>query len=110
MKKITIGVILGLSIALGFSFKEIYDLKNTTAEVNTYEDLAIFMDCEPVSSYEEIGEVRLAKISYNGDNYSDARKTLIEKCKKTYPTAQALVISFDKVHKKQYIGKVITFK
>lgn len=110
MKKITLGIILGLSIALGFSFKTIYDLKITSAEVNTHEGLAIFMDCEPVSEYEIIGEVKLAKISYKGDTYTEGRSTLIEKCKKTYPTAQALIMSTDNEYKTRYVGKVIIFK
>lgn len=110
MKKITLGIILGLSIALAFSFKTIYDLKTTAAEVNIYDGLAIFMDCEPTTAYQEIGEVRLAKISYKGDSYFEGRSTIIEKCKKTYPTAEGIILSTDKDYKTQYIGKVITFK
>ena len=60
MKKISIGVISGLSIALLFSFKTIYESKTTTAEADIVEGLVIFTNSKPVNEYTVIGNVRTA--------------------------------------------------
>ena len=109
MKRIKLLSIVALTLLVGYSFKTISELKKTSADVKSYGGIAVFMDCTPVNEYDVIGEVKLARISYNGDNYDEARNTLIKKCKETYPTGEALLME-NVPFTSKYSAKVITFK
>ena len=109
MKRLSIGVIAGLSIALLVSFKSLHEQKKSIAEVETIDGLLIFTDAKPVNAYEVIGNLRTAGISYSDDSYIQGRNHLIEKCKKTYPTAEALIFTCSET-KNKYVADVINFK
>jgi hypothetical protein len=107
MKKITIAFTLGLIVALGFSFKTIYDLKQNSAEANELNGILMFTDSKPLMKYEIIGQVKLGLGSTHKDCYRDARVRLVEICKEKYPTGKGLMIKVDEF---RYTADVIDFK
>lgn len=109
MKKITIITLVGIALTVGYSFKTIHEISKTSAEVSLTQGIAVFMDSKPVKEYEIIGEVKLAKISTNNSSYSEAKKTLIEKCLETYPTGEGIIIE-NVPFTTRYSAKVIAFK
>jgi hypothetical protein len=106
MKKLSTGIILGLMIALTFSFKTIYELKNTTAEVQKIRGLAIFTDCLPSKDYDNLGEIKLSNFSLRDTDYETCRNALITKSKEKYKDVEGLIITCNN----RYSAEVIAFK
>ena len=106
MKKIFTGAILGLVIALFFSFKTIYDLKKSTADVEQINGIYIFGFSKPETEYKVIGKIKPGFIE---DRYFKVAEQMTTKAKKTYPTAQGLIIKIEPATYKIY-ADVIEFK
>lgn len=91
MKKIILGVITGVSLSAIAAFTVAdYVVKDNTAEVYQYQQLAIFADSRPVKPYKVLGEVSFFFVkSYQ---YRDVRDRLINKAKKEFGMAQGLIM------------------
>lgn len=79
-------------IVLLSSFKIAADYTKASAVVNQVEGLYIYTDCKPMLEYEYIGTV---KSTFAGSGqYYQVRNKLVRKCKKDFPYADAIVITF----------------
>jgi len=108
MKKISIGIIAGLTVVLLFSFSALYELSNKTAEVNTFDNIVVFAESKPVKDYTVIGHLKAPTISFGqADGFSAGRDYLVEKCKESYPTGEGLILDCSKT---KLSADVITFK
>jgi len=110
MKRLSIGVIAGLCIALLFSFKVIVDLKDTSAEVNKVRGMAIFTDSTPMHEHEIIGEVAISDLTLKSHDYDVSRDNLISKARKNYPGADGIIIECVNKNNELYRATVIKFK
>ncbi len=109
MKKAILGFFCAVSIFGMLAFSGVIELTDTSAKARVVDGIIIYSDSEPLKEYQVIGNVRTAIQSYQDETYIDGRNALIEKCKKDYPTGQALLMKFNvKGHK--YTADVITFK
>jgi hypothetical protein len=67
----------------------------TSATVNVYQGVAIFTDCNPVMSYDILGDLKIGSSGgFGNDSYNSQREAAIKKLKKEYPTADGILISF----------------
>jgi|GEM_PF-1576857 len=110
MKKLFLGVIVGLSIALTFSFKTIFEPSQTTAEVNRVRGIAIFTDSKPLQPFEVIGTVKIPNMTMKDHVYYVCRDEMVMKAKEKYPEAAGLIIYSDEGGQAWYNGEVIKFK
>lgn len=102
MKKILFGLLLGISFtALVGAGVEAYTVNKKTAEVETFQNICVFMDSKPVMEYEYLGTVKMT-IALTG-KYSEVRDFLIKTAKKKYPACDAIIID-------RGIADVIRFK
>lgn len=108
MKKATLIFCLCAFIAIGYSFKAVYDLKKSTAETEQVEGLYIFTDSKPAMEYQVIGEVKLPMAYGKKKNHFNIKGSLIEKAKKAYPTAEGIIIDYSRPEDER--GTVIDFK
>jgi len=108
MKKITLFFCIAIFVATAFSFKAIYDLKKSTAEVEQTDGLYIFTDSKPGMEYTVIGEVKLPMAYGKEKKHINVKQSLIEKAKKNYPTAEGIIIIYEKLEMEKAI--VIDFK
>ena len=94
MKKISLGVLIGLSLTLliAFSSDKTQEVKNSTAEVNQVEGLLIFTDCKPVKEYEYLGTVKSSTGGFGNSQYEGVRNRLIKKVKNEYPKADGAIM------------------
>jgi len=66
-----------------------------TAEVNMFDGIAVFTDCDPVLPYDKVGEVKVGSSGgFGNDSYNSQRDAAIKKMKKDYPNADGILISF----------------
>ncbi len=94
MKKIILGSIIGVFMTTIFAFTATnYDPKKSTAEVDQFEGLYVFVDSKPVKEYEYLGTVT-ASITLGDTQYTGCRDRMIKKCKKDYPQADGIIITF----------------
>ena len=87
------GTLLGFSVStiLGFTYMN-YEPKKSTSEVDQMQGLYIFTDSHPVLEYEYLGTV---KVTVGMDTqYQGVRNKLIDKARKDYPNADALIMQF----------------
>jgi hypothetical protein len=92
MKKLLIPAMLFLAfVASGFAVA--YELKNTTAEVETAQGLAIFYRCTPVKEYTYLGTYEV-KLIWD-DKPALLFDKIIKKVKDKYPGAQAIILNND---------------
>lgn len=91
MKKIIIGIILGISftVLIGAGLID-YVVSKKTAEVEMYQNICVFTDCKPVSDYEYLGTVS-GRMSLSGQ-YEPVRDGLIKNAKKQYPHANGVIL------------------
>jgi len=75
------------------------------ARVTKYQGLYVFMQCQPLGEYQELGTVKKTGIVWNGDP-TEMYETLVKKAKKNYDDAQGII--FDDV--KMEHATVIKFK
>lgn len=88
MKKSLVTTIAILSIAMLFSFKTIYDLKKSTAEVSTTEKgYYVFLRSEPISKYKIIDTL----YPYNVD-FDNLNKKIEKELAKNHPKCDGLII------------------
>jgi hypothetical protein len=80
-------------LALFFISMTTVDVDTKLAQVNEYQGIMVFVDCDPVAEYEYLGSVKKS-IGLSGQ-YVPVRNGLIKKAKKDFPTADAIVISFN---------------
>jgi len=93
MKKLTMGLILGMAITALVAFTgSFYEVKNATAEANMIEGLIIFTDCKPVKEYEYLGTVKSNTGGFGNAQYEGVRNRLIKAAKKEYPGADAIIM------------------
>lgn len=71
-----------------------YETKLATAEVMIKEGLYIFVESLPVRDYDYLGTVE-STITLGDTQFSGCRDRLIKKCKKAYPQANGLIITFN---------------
>lgn len=91
MKNITIVAIILASVTLlAVDRANTPDKSKYTAEAKKHGDLIIFVECEPINEYEQLGTVKLGIV---GDcDWQVIREKLIKKAKKEYPEAHGLMI------------------
>lgn len=110
MKKLFLGIVLGISIAMTISFTSILDPTETTAEVNRIRGIAIFTDSKPVKDFEVIGTVKIPNMTMKDHVYYVCRDELVVKAKEKYPDAAGLMIYSDQGGQAWYTADVIKFK
>jgi hypothetical protein len=94
MKKIILGSLIGICFTTIFAFTVVnYEPKRSTAEVEQYQGLYIFVDSKPVIEYEYLGTVK-GTLTFGDTQYTGCRNRMIKKCKKEYPNADGLIITF----------------
>ena len=87
-------IIIALSLIGLVAFKMAsYDTKKSTAEVEQYQGLYIFVDGKPVTEYEYMGSVKTT-FSLGDSQYSGIRDKLIKRTKDKYPNADGIIITF----------------
>jgi hypothetical protein len=88
------GPVVFVAMTSDRTHKTTIDTKRS-AEVNLVEGICIFTDCNPVSSYDNLGDVKVGSSGGLGnDSYNSQRDAAIKKVKKDYPTADGILISF----------------
>lgn len=92
MKKLIYPFICALLIFSSIAATVAYEAKNSTAEVEQYEGIFIFTDSKPVKEYDYLGTIKGPSITWDGGQYFGLRNSLIKKCKKDYPSANALIL------------------
>lgn len=93
MKKISLGILIGLSLTLLIAFSTAtQEIKNSTAEVNQIEGVLIFTDCKPVKQYEYLGTVKSNTGGFGNPQYEGVRNRLIKKVKNEYPQADGAIM------------------
>jgi hypothetical protein len=102
MKKVLLG--FGIAMCFSFVYKQYYEVNNSTAEVAKEQGLYIFTDSKPVNDYEYLGTV---KIGVSSPNYSNVKKSIINKVKKKHPTANGILMN---VEGNNGIGDAIFFE
>ena len=97
MKKILLGVFIGLSLTLTVAFKVAYnEVKKNKAEVNQIEGVFIFVDSKPVADYEYLGTVKGSALgSLGSSQYQPIRDRLLKKLKIDYPQADGAIFSLN---------------
>lgn len=88
-------IILFLSLVMLLAFSGITppQTKNNAAEAKKHSNIYVFMECEPVAEYEELGKIKLGMVS--GCDWSVIRDKLIKKALKEYPNATGIIINND---------------
>jgi len=96
MKKIVLSIsFIAFISALCISATLAYEANHKTAEANLYQGIAVFTDCNPVLSYDKLGDVTIKSTGgFGDDTYNGKREAAIGKMKKQYPTADGILISF----------------
>lgn len=89
MKKYLIGVFVGMAITALTAMVQTYQVKKSTAEVQSYENILVFTDSKPVMDYEYLGTV---KITF-ARSHNDSRDGLIKKAKSEFPDAEGIIIT-----------------
>ena len=80
-------LIIGLVGILSFSTTE----EKNLAAVNQISGFYIFVDSKPVAEYDNLGTVK-ALVGITGIGYTDIRDKLLDKAKKQYPYADAVIL------------------
>ena len=111
MKKILIGILAGVSIALVLSFKSIHEQKPGTAQAQKIDGIYVFTDCKPSAQYDILGDVHIKTIS-SVYYYDKARNNLIVQAKEKFSNigAEGIIITFPMENKITYQAQVIRFK
>ncbi len=93
--KNTFLILLGIATTflLGFQSSN-YITKTSTAEVSKVNELYIFTDSRPVSQFDSLGTVEIGFIT--GTQYETIRTNLIKRTKEKFPSANAIILKFDK--------------
>jgi hypothetical protein len=95
MKKVLLGIVLGISVAALLSAKIAeYSVKKSTAEVQRIQNIYMFTDATPVMEYEYLGTVKVSISLFGSGQYQDIRDKLIRKAKKDYPKAEGIIFIF----------------
>ena len=93
MKKLLLGIVIGISItALIGAGVENYVVNKKTAEVATIQNLKVFTDSEPVMEYEYLGTVKNGFNLASSGQYEPVRDGLIKRVKKDYPQADGIIL------------------
>jgi predicted small secreted protein len=93
MRKIILGVIVGISITMLISAgMENYVINKNTANVEMYQNVRIFTDSRPLAEYEYLGTVKIT-ISFSGQ-YTPLRNSFIKAAKKKYPDCEGIILNF----------------
>jgi len=80
---------------LCISAKIPFEASHKSADVNIYEGVSVFTDCNPIMPYDIFGEVVVKSTGgFGNDTYNSKRQSAITKMKKQYPTADGILISF----------------
>lgn len=91
MKKLILGIIIGVSFtAIVGAGLQNYVVNKKTAEVESSQNILVFMDSKPVMEYDYLGTIKMS-VSWTGV-YSEIRTYLIKTAKKKYPQADAIII------------------
>jgi hypothetical protein len=106
MKKLLLGTILGVGLTASIAFTAAhYDAKNSTAEVESMNNVLLFVSSKPVQQYDYLGTVEISGVVLSKE-YEAIVPKIVEKALKKYPNAQGLVFKEGKVYK----ADVIKFK
>lgn len=84
---LTIAAILGIGLLTAFTIN--HEVKKSAAEVKQMQGLYIFFCAEPVKETEYLGNVKATM--YMSTDTDDRINSVIKKCKKDYPQAEAIV-------------------
>ena len=98
MKKTLIGLAIGISILTLFAFTAmtVYEIKNSTAEVEQVQGLYIFYKSKPLTEYDYLGTVKPpAVVPAKPGNLLNA---MIKRTKKQYPNADAIILDDNMYH------------
>lgn len=67
------------------------------AKVNRYKGLNTFVDCEPLSKYQNLGSVSFKNtLSFSSNQYAGIRDVLIKKSQKDYSMANGIIIQLSR--------------
>ncbi len=90
MKKLFLGVFIGLILASLFAFKVVYDATKKTAEVKQQNGLLIFQQCTPVLDYEVLGSEKI-NLTLTGQP-TELLNAMLKKATKKYNNADGIII------------------
>lgn len=104
------GIILSLvnggqDKAVLIKFKD--QINSSHARVNQFQGVYIFVDNEPLSTYDYVGNV-IPKNRSNSNQYTSIRELFLQKCVKDYGQAKGMLLKF--VNGGADIGDAIKFK
>jgi hypothetical protein len=95
MKKSLLSFLFGCCLTIIFAFNiDSFKPNYSTAEVSKIDEILVFSDCKPVMPYDILGTVNLGFVS--GTQYETIRKNLIKRAKKSYPTADGIILNLNK--------------
>lgn len=97
-------LIVGLISVLAFTSTE----EKNLAKVNQKNGLYVFVDSKPVAEYTNLGTVK-ALVGITGLGYVDLREKLLDRAKKNYPYADAVILRLSTTGSQNY-ADVIKFK
>jgi hypothetical protein len=73
----------------------VYETSHKTADVNLYQGITVFTDCNPVMAYDNLGDVTVKSTGgFGDDTYNGKRDGAIKKLKKDFPNADGIILSF----------------
>lgn len=90
-KKTIIAFVAGIAIVSLFSFKMMYEVKKSTAEVEQQQGLYIFILNKPVLTYDYLGSVKKT-LAWSGKP-EEMLNSMIKKVKNDFPNADAIIFT-----------------
>lgn len=81
--------------------------EKSTAIVNEYQGLYIFVESKPVSKFEKIGYIKFDKFWATDNSFTNMRDRFTQKCKEKYPNADGIILYL--TDEKNYAADVIKF-
>jgi len=99
MKKILLGILIGLTLTTILAFKiATYETKKSTAEVDQINGCYVFVNSKPVLPYDYLGTVELTKKDTRKNpgsgQYQHVRDLLLKKAKEQFPQAEGIIFNF----------------
>ncbi len=102
MKKVFLGLLIGLTLSGLFAFTAInFEPKKNTAEVEQIQGLYIFLKSKPVMEYEVIGSEKTT-VALKG-NPQELLNIALKKAKKDYQNAEGIIFTNEDMDRYDYI-------
>ena len=96
IKKFEPFYLIGLCVIciIFFAFTRDYQVKDSTAEVNSIDAIYIFTDSTPIKDFIVLGDVSGSGFVTGAMDYKDLRKKILKKMRDQYPQANGAIFSF----------------